>query len=557
MRRLFAVVLAAVLCAPLTATGSVLPQNDAGTGRDAPDVANSTFRINPGVVYDGMIEGILLDDEDWYAFDAPAGARIEVAASGVLGCVSLHDSSGTELDFACPTGYLVARAVAVAPASGTYYASYSYLQPDAYRFSVGVGTLAPAPGDLDLDDLFGSNDPLPAVSPASTSGKHSVVAVVDTGINPYHQFFRAPALATHPRTWLPGFPKTAKTVNLSLGASGYDAARAADAAKFAGLTRTTYDAASDTFDTHLYTFPGTRVVGAVSFGEYVDNTETAAVDRKPVLDDNGHGTHSAGLAAGANLAAADGDVLVVMVEVGKGDFEKGVRWAARQPWIDAISVSLGLVANAPVTTSALGSRTGMEWATREASRNGKPVFMASGNGVSNTGLAPDHCTTYTSPYTGPGWVTRVGAAEHRDGSPTWWHCVPVDAIARTDVQSPDGHDTKASSSASGTSAATPNVAGHYAHLLLAGRRARSTATRATVLDYLLHAAQPAAMTPGAHEPSVYPLSLADQGYGLVAGAALDAATTRLVSGRGPAARPETTQWFTADAALRASLWGSP
>ena len=64
MRRFVPLVLAALLAAPLTATAAVLPQDDAGSGRDAPDVATPSFQIDPGVVYEGTIEGIGTDYQD-------------------------------------------------------------------------------------------------------------------------------------------------------------------------------------------------------------------------------------------------------------------------------------------------------------------------------------------------------------------------------------------------------------------------------------------------------------------------------------------------------------
>jgi hypothetical protein len=564
MRRLTVLALLAALALPGAAGASLLPQDDAGSGKDAPDTRTATFRIKPGAVYTGMIEGKVGDLEDWYAFTAPAGARIEARAASPVGCVALHDPAGKELEGLCSIGFAeLGEAAAVAKTAGTYYLRYYHRQPDlddtvphAYRFSLGVGAPAPAPtpADARLANLFPAEPGLAPLKPATRDGDHVVVAVVDTGINPYHHFFRAPALDRHPRSWLRGFPASAKSVRLSLGAKDHAAANAADADTWDSLERSTYNAADDTYDTHLYTFPGTRVVAGVSFGEFEDPLAPSP-DARPVRDEYGHGTHSAGLAAGANLTAADGNVLVVAVEVGQGMFEDGIRWAARQPWIDAISVSLGARANLPVTQSPLGDRTGAEWATREAHRSGKPVFIASGNGVSGTGLAPDHCTTYTSEFTGPAWVTRIGAAEPKSGNPSWWHCVPVEATARTDVDSPSYDSVAAASTATGTSAATPNAAGHFAHLLLAGRRAGSPATRLAMLDHLLHAAAPPPAAPGAHEPSVQPVSLADQGYGLIDQAALDAATKRLLARTGPAPRPETETWFANDAAIRTALWG--
>jgi hypothetical protein len=565
MRRFAVVSTILLLMSPMLSARAALPQDDAGSGGDAPDRPTAEFRIDPGVVYSGTVEGKALGDAaDWYAFAAPANAALEARVGSAGGCISLHDPTGAELDSVCTLAFAnLGGAAAKSGPAGVYFVRFWFNQPtindgppQAYRFSVGVNEEAPAPSPAPgAGGVFPRNHAgLPKVSPGSASDKHVVVAVIDTGVNVYHDFFRASRLTKHPGAWLPGFPRSAKTVHLALTEPTYAKALERDSADWAQVKRSTYDDSTDTFDATLYTFPGTRVVGGISFGEFVDPTVPAGI-ALPIHDGYGHGTHSAGLAAGANLPAADGNVLIVAVEVGQGTFQDGLRWAARQPWIDAITISLGGRANAPLTFSPTGDKGGAEWATLEAFRSGKPVFVASGNGVSGLAQAPDRCTTYTGEYTGPAWVTRVGAATPDNKNPTWWHCVPVDATARTDVPSPVRDEMSGASIAGGTSAATPNAAGSYAHLLLAGRRAGSKASRLATLEHLLRSAAPPPPATGASSPSAYPVSLADQGYGVVDEAALRDATARLVGRKGPAPRPETELWFENDAALRLALWG--
>src|SRR5207248_11297725 len=43
-----------------------------------------------------------------------------------------------------------------------------------------------------------------------------------------------------------------------------------------------------------------------------------------------------------------------------------------------------------------------------------PISVAAGNGVTNTGLAPDRSLTYTSPYSAPPWVVAVGAVKRSE-----------------------------------------------------------------------------------------------------------------------------------------------
>lgn len=530
-------------------------QNDAGTGRDAPDVRTGAVPIQQGRVHTGTVDGwaagvaapVAADVADWYSFSAPAATTVEARSwSAGLGCVGLHDPAGTELSYACGvTAALGARAESITLAAGTYYLRVDAPQPQSYRFSLGIGGPAPDPSPVPLPQAPAPdplNDPEPAPFPSrsapTATGAHTVVAVIGTGINPYHDFFDAPALTAHPSTWLPGFPTSATPVSLSLGAGGYDTAVAADAATWAGLQRSSYDLDTGTFDEHLYTFPGTRVVAAVSIGAPFTSS-----DATPVLDDEGEGTYHAGLAAGAGLGAADGDVLVVAVEASTWRPD-GVRWAARQPWIDAIVVPQTLAADAPMTTGPTGDRKDMEWATYEAYRRGKPVFVPAGGVVLRQ--PAEKCTTYTSGTTGPAWVTRVGATPE-DAYGTW-HCVPVDAVASPYVLSPAHGSVDATDLGpvlAVQAAAASNAAGHYAGLLLDARRAGSTASRTAVLDHLLHAAAPVAS----------PAPLAEQGYGVVDDDARDAAATTLAAGAGPRPRPETTEWFARDRAVRESLWG--
>src|SRR5688572_20198135 len=84
----------------------------------------------------------------------------------------------------------------------------------------------------------------------------AVVAVVDTGINPYHYQFRddSPRFQQHPSTYIPGFPVNAEALHLTFDAEDYEAAVLADCAEWAKVERG-----------RLYWVPGTRIVGAVSF----------------------------------------------------------------------------------------------------------------------------------------------------------------------------------------------------------------------------------------------------------------------------------------------------
>lgn len=545
----------------LTATlpqgvGAIVPQDDAGSGQDAPDNPRAEVWVASGESYTGTQEGILLDAADHYAFNATAGDSIQARASGPVGCFDILDEDGNTLTEAhCTVAMTELATISItAPETGTYFLLYEYLEPQEYAFSLGVEEPAPDPLPVDTAPI-GTEGVLPDVSASTQSGQHTVVAVVDTGINPYHDFFEAPALSDHPSTWLDGFPQGAQTVDLTLDAGSYDTAVSQDEATWDGLA---YTEASDSMGTQgeeLYTFPGTRVVAGISFGEYGDTLSSAG--DTPVLDEHGHGTGSAGLAAGSDLSQADGNVLVVAVEVGAGQFEDGFWWAARQPWIDAITASLGTIANVPVPPVLFGDQeNSAPMATKTATDNGKPFLVASGNGVSGTGLAADHCSTHTSAFTGPSWVTRIGAAEQSSGNPSTWHCLPVEAIAKTPAPSVSATSLSDQDSHSGTSASTPNVAGHLADLVLETRRQAIATDPQEALDHLLHAAQPEDPSVGLFaEPSLpAPASVVDQGYGRVDEGAVDRAFDTLAAGQGPTPRPVEDRFFATDAEIRDALW---
>ena len=156
--RSVALVLVALLAMPLAPALS-LPQDDAGSGRDAPDTRDGAFHIAPGVLYEG--QGLVGEDfADAYLLHADAGQRIEVRVDGSLGCFYVDAPDGTEMDHECSyanapinTGPLVL----VATASGDHALRVAHLAPATYRF--GYGLDAPAPStDLVETPEFLEND---------------------------------------------------------------------------------------------------------------------------------------------------------------------------------------------------------------------------------------------------------------------------------------------------------------------------------------------------------------------------------------------------------------
>ena len=121
------------------------PQDDAGSGGDAPDDLAPDVRIEPGVRYGGHALGPYPDQVDVYVLSGMAGQVFQGRVQGTLGCYSLLAPDGTELGEACSHGEVALQGplVATLPATGDYYLKVSHLAPAAYRF--GFGLDAPAP----------------------------------------------------------------------------------------------------------------------------------------------------------------------------------------------------------------------------------------------------------------------------------------------------------------------------------------------------------------------------------------------------------------------------
>jgi hypothetical protein len=247
-----------------------------------------------------------------------------------------------------------------------------------------------------------------------------VIALVDSGVNPYHQDFRAPEFKHHPSKYIEGYPADAKAVDLSLDLAdkkGYDAARKADDKKWSGLARS-----------ELYWFPGTRFIGGYS--TLPGGTTTEQPVERVILDENGHGTGTASVAAG-RFFGSNPNALIVAIE---GLGEASLEWATSQRWIDIVSNSWGNRANLPLGDPEM---------TRTAAARGQSIVFSAGNGATNTNSStafpeggpvedpckcktPDSDNSMTDPWSGPSWQLTVGAASPINGQAHWWHSVPVD-----------------------------------------------------------------------------------------------------------------------------------
>lgn len=300
------------------------------------------------------------------------------------------------------------------------------------------------------------------------SRSHVVIAVVDTGINPYHVAYRRPEYAVHPSKYIEGFPADTPALGLSFGASDYVAARGADDGPVW----------SQVSERKLYWIPGTNVIGAYSQYDY-EGEPPGGLPHRPVIDDDGHGTGTTSVAGGAGMSAvtrapfgSNPDALIVIVE-GLGD--EAVKWASEQPWIDFISGSYGDPTAVPyndlfpVVPEELSGREYRHTAPFVL-RDGRTACFSAGNGLTRTGVATDRYSSLR-PTSGPSWVVTVGAVSPRNGQDYGWHSIPVDVSSYGNHwPAADPFSFTGEMTFSGTSNATPVTCGVFSAALLEARR---------------------------------------------------------------------------------------
>jgi hypothetical protein len=337
----------------------------------------------------------------------------------------------------------------------------------------------------------------PVVTPPRVEGGIDdavVIAVIDGGFNPYHFDNLASKMPQHqnatkgddlpldkPLTdWLPGFDaakagfKSFERLDLTL--SGDPAAsaadlRAADAAQWEKV-KTTADATG----VNAVWFPGTKVIGAVDFG---DNSlwEGGA-------SDHGVGTTSSSV---GNLHGTCPECLLVFVDYGNAvQGEKAIDWVMNQPWIDAISNSYGF---SLATRDRIYSKSNTEL-QRTATERGQEIFFSAGNGVDGAYVVPN--STAFSSQEGPDWIVTVGAitpgednyygppaetphANYMSGKPADIAGIGSDyptAYGATEI------GATGKSGFGGTSNATPQTAGYYGRALYMARKALPGPSRA-------------------------------------------------------------------------------
>lgn len=319
-----------------------------------------------------------------------------------------------------------------------------------------------------------------------------VVAVVDTGINPYHAVFRdrSAQAQRHPADRFPGYPRAAVALRLTLDADSYAEAVRADCDRVW----------SEVEPGRLYWFPGTTIVGAISFGSLPTlSCPVDAGERVRILDRGGHGTMTASRAVGRTHGACRGCPVVAV----QGFSAEAVEWTGAQArWLDAESNSWGPVVPGwlPVE-QPLGPVVSDPRFVRavEAGAQAHLSFWSSGNGVLTRAGVLGH-PTLLDPRLTPS-VLSVGG--HDSGRVITWAGLPPHLASDACSSWAARHDSLNSEGERvggvGTSAAAPYVAGGALSLLIEARRLlgdRTTGVDGTGPDAVVARGRATGMTKG-------------------------------------------------------------
>ena len=249
---------------------------------------------------------------------------------------------------------------------------------------------------------------------------YSVVAPIDTGINPYHNHFRSNE--TLPQWLIEGLGTTI-ICNLTMEGTYQERVDADQESCWTQIT------ASD-----IVYFKGTRIFG----------TSPDMDSGVPILDDpeDGHGTAVTG-----SVLDADPDAIIFFVE---GFSDNAVLAAANQPLVDILTTSFGALLSLPVP--------GINDATKVAVVENHKI---------HTGAADNSPSPAVQDATaGPPWSIGVsGYAEGDDDQKETMSGSYPDMASDWTQFLPNHQDVDQYHWTSGTSFATPRTAGFLAHVL--------------------------------------------------------------------------------------------
>lgn len=129
----------AVVAAALVPFASATPilDNDAGSGRDAPNTRSGLVWIALGETYLATLSGPTGDGEDWFAFTGAAGATVSAAIlAGTLSFEITKENGAHLFGGTAILGSQSGAASFTLPTAGTYYFHTLGGVPQGYQFRI-------------------------------------------------------------------------------------------------------------------------------------------------------------------------------------------------------------------------------------------------------------------------------------------------------------------------------------------------------------------------------------------------------------------------------------
>ncbi|HEX8003334.1 MAG TPA: S8/S53 family peptidase [Mycobacteriales bacterium] len=313
-----------------------------------------------------------------------------------------------------------------------------------------------------------------------------VVAVIDSGISPYHWDFLAEhmpqaktptksddlPLNKAPHTWLSGFPKPSAFASykpLSISRDPKNGKREHKALRDKDEDRWSDVEISKPGEPAYYWLPGTKVIGAMAWG-------APSSGALPIYGTGPaeHGMGTSSVSVGNIYGACPECLLVFLQASAESDYEAAIEWALKQPWIDAISNSYGMSSSVVLRDRVYGGSDVN--AQRAAVDRGQEVFFSAGNGVMNDFVTPNG--TLMSSQEGPDWIVTVGATDPSNTDyPGAGKPADIAGVGTMYPSAYGGATVTGKGDFSGTSNATPTIAGTYARALWKARQALSGPSR--------------------------------------------------------------------------------
>lgn len=312
-------------------------------------------------------------------------------------------------------------------------------------------------GLTDAEEIAIGDDPFRPFLP------RVVVAIIDTGVTPYHDEFRQVRAGedgfAHPSTYLAGYPSDVAAVPITLQMPDDEdpSLVETESSKYLEADEALWQ---ETGSETLYWIPGTKFVGM--YGMCTN------------LPGSGHGAMTSGRAGGNTISAGGNGTLLVHVRAplslevdADGDSCEGqaTRWTADQPWIDIQSHSWGNFVQCG--DIAYNQLSGWSEAFQYA-RDRQLVFVAAANGYGNSGTLgyPSHCQSNA----GVAGVVTVSATDNQGYASwsNWFPAIAADGCANPAVR--ESTTNELANTGGGTSSATPYSAGAMAKVILESRR---------------------------------------------------------------------------------------